>query len=760
MNREHGVRVRARMVRKALALALAAALSPLAAGPLTARAAGLSVGDVLAGGVGGRIFHFDPHGKLLNVLDTQTENAGNAPSQESGMCFDAALDLFTTNNSAASVSKFDSQGNLVTSSWAGNFNVHPESCARDSAGNVYVGSIAPGDLRKFSPTGTLLAIDAPSAPSLGVGWIDLAADGCTLYYTSGTASILRYNVCTAAQLADFADKIPTTCNALRIRPSGEVLAACGAAVDRFSSSGTLIQSYSTASFNQEQAFQLDLDIDGTSFWLTDGLAGDLDKVDIETGRVLFQVQTSAALNSVAIVPGPPQPNPPVAASLPPVQAELVVCGNAPVSGLPSASSTPCVRTLGSAVLNGNSVTVSGTTGGASAGATATVGGSTVTGVASSYTTSGGVTVAGRGVPPNISLQVQYVPAGSTVLCGAQFWSASNPPSPGAGILGTLTADGSGNFASPGVLPLPSPAPLGQAQICVVEPQPPSPQTMPAGSYTVPLTVASGSGPGSCLQSASTGHNGFTVAGGQGAWWNGDPGVAGPTGGVYAKIAEYNPFTAAGVGDVTSSTMIYAPSTAGVVQTAQTGWTKGDLHFPPGTPPQQFAEYVDSTAGVDVFLSGVSGATVPTGTTQQAGALGTAVVGDSEYYATTFDPTTQLTNALGVTAPGEFNFYVNNTLVAAIPGTFSPSDTHVGTTVHAGTDQIAGGVNDHEHFSDVYAYEPAGQPSSGSATQRWHSFDQQAVTKVVTSLVAGYAQTSAGNPAAGTTVDAWDSTCSM
>ena len=750
MNREHGVGLRARMVRAALALALAATLSPLAAGPLTARAAGLSVGDVLAGGVGGRIFHFDQHGKLLNVLDTQTENANNAPSQETGMCFDPALDLFTTNNSAASVSKFDSQGNLLASSWAGNFNLHPESCAQDSAGNVYVGSTGPGDLRKFSPTGTLLAIDAPAAPSQGVGWIDLAADGCTLYYTSGTASILRYNVCTATQLADFADNIPTACNALRIRPSGEVLAACGADVDRFSSSGTLIQSYYAS------AVDLDLDVDGTSFWVTDNLTGDLDKVDIETGRILLSLQTGVALNSVAIVPGPPQPNPPVAASLPTAQVELVVCGDAPVSGLPSASSTPCGRELSTTP----NETVSGQTTGVAG--NVTVGGSTVTGAASSYSTSGGVTVAGRGEPPNASLQVQFLPAGSTVSCGAQVWSASSPP-PGGAVLGTLTADGDGNFASAGVLPLPSSTPLGQAQVCVVVPTPVSTTiNMPVTQQTVPLTVVSGSGPGSCLQSASTGHNGFTTASGQGAWWNGDPGVAGPTGGVYAKIAEYNPFTAAAVGDVTSSTMLYAPSTVGVVQTAQTGWTKGDLHFPPGTPPQQFAEYVDSTAGVgvDVFFSGVSGATAPTGTTQQAGALGTAVVGDSEYYATTFDPTTQLTNALGVTAPGEFNFYVNDTLVAAIPGTFSPSDTRVGTTVHAGTDQIAGGVNDHEHFSDVYTYEPAGQPSSGSPNQRWHSFDQQSVTKVVTSLVAGYAQTSAGNPAAGATVDAWDSTCAM
>lgn len=739
---------RNRLVRAVLATSLALCASPAAMVPLGVHAASLSVGDVLLGGVNGRIYHYDEHGALIGVLDTQTENAGNAPSEEAGMCFDPALDLYSTNLDASSMTEFDSQGNILRNPWAANFDVFPQSCVRDSTGNTYVGSTGPGDLRKFSAAGALLATYEPITQGGGVDGLDIASDGCTLYYTSDATNILRFNACTNTQLSDFADGVGTTCTKLRIRQDGSVLVSCaatgaGGGVYRLNSGGTVVQYYSATSINQASTAALDLDPDGTAFWVTDNLAGAVAKVDIDTGRVLLQMQTGIAIDSLAVVPGTRQADPPVAAAMPAPQQELVVCGNAPVSGLLAPDSTPCGRMLlGATPL----------TGAALLGQPASA-----SGLASVTSTAGGVTVAGRGALPNTSLQIQYMPNLSPP-CGATFWSTSTPPPAGAAILGAVTADGNGNYATAGALALPSPAPVGWVQVCALEPPLPGTST-PAAQLVVNVLVVSGTGPGTCLQS-STGHNGFTTAAGQGVWWNGDPGAVGSTGGVYAKISTYNPATAPLVGDVTASTMIDTPSPVGAVQSAQTGWTKGDLHFPPGTPPQTFAEYVDSTAGVDEFFSGVSGALVPAGTSQQAGALGDAVTGDSEYYATTFDPTTQLTNSLGLTAPGEFNFYVDDTLVASIPGTFTPRDTRVGTSVHAGADQVPGGVNDHEHFSDVYAYEPAGRPPSGSPNQRWQSFDAQSVTRVVTPLVSSYAQTSSGNPAAGATVDTWDSTCSM
>lgn len=753
MNREHGLRARARLVRGVVAVALATAISPLAMAPLTAHAAPLAYGDLLVSGPGGRIYHFDPHGTLLNVMDTQTENTSNAPSREAAVCFDAGLDVFSTNYDAGSMTEFNLQGNIVANPWAGSFNTNPQSCVRDSAGNTYIGSANPGGLTKLSPTSTLLATYSPTSQGGGVVGIDLAPDGCTIYYTSASSSILRYDACTSTQLSDFVDNITTVCDTVKIRSGGDVLVACavvgaGGGVYHYDSAGHLLQFYSAASFNQTAPSALALDPDGTSFWVGDGDTGSVDKVDIETGRVLTQLQTGIALNNMAIVPGPKQAEPPVATSLSALQDELVVCGNAPVSGMPSASSTPCVRTLSGAAVQPATSQLGQTP--------------TVTGAANVEQSSGAVTVAGRGAPPNETLQAQFVPAGSTASCGSLFWSASSPPPSGGLVLGTMTADGNGNYASTGALTLPSSTPLGQAQVCVVQPAPPGTST-PTAQQTVPVTIVSGTGPNTCLLSG-TGHATSTAGAGDGAWWNGDTGaVGGSTGGVYARISNYNPSVAPIVGDVTASTVIYAPpsiSSPGAVQMAQTGWTKGDLHFPPGTPPQQFAEYVDTNVNLDVFFSGVSGAVLPTGTTQQAGALGTAVTGDSDYYATTFDPTTQLTNALNLPAPGQFNFYVNNTLVASMPGTFTPRDTRVGTWVHAGTDQIAGGVNDPEHFSDVYAYEPAGPAPSGSTTERWLSFDQQAVTPVVTAPVSTYAQMTAANPAAGATVDTWDSTCSM
>ena len=764
MNREPGLRARARALRGVVAVALATAVSPLVVGPLTAHADTLSTGDVLVGTVGGRIAHYDPHGKLLNVLDTSTVSATAAPNLEAGMCFDPAQDVYTTNFNASSMTELNSQGSIVHNPWVSGFNTHPESCVEDASGNTFVGSVAPGDLRKISPGESLLATYTPTVEKDGIDWVDLASDQCTIYYTSAGSNIFRYNTCTSTQLSDFADNVSANCAALRIRAGGDVLLACpdpiggsGAGVYHLDATGKVIQVYSAASFNQVEPFALDLDPDGMSFWVGDETTGTLDKIDVETGRVLVQVQTGVSnLGGIAVVPGPRPAAPPVAASLPPVQTEFVVCGDAPVTGLPSASSTPCVRSLtGTVVQQTSSVTGQA---------------ATVTGAANAFTANGAFTVAGRGAPPNASLQVQYVPSGVSAQCGLSFWSSSNPPPGGAVWFPSLTADQNGNYASAGALTLPNPTAAGTAQICVVSPPPPGTST-PLAQQTVPVTIVTGDGTkATCLQSSPS-HNTFTSStAADGAWWNGDPGANGPTGGVYAKISNYNPSVTKGTGEVTASTMLYTvpPTPLGAVQTAQTGWTKGDLHFPPGTPPQQFAEYVDTTVGVDVFFSGVSGAipTVqvpgapsvppsppsppsPPGTVQLANGLGTAVVGDSDYYATLFDPTTNLVNAVGHFAPGEFNFYVDNTLVASIPGTFAPADTRVGTTVATGTDQIAGGVSNPEHFSDAWAY-----------AHGWHSFDAQTVTPVVTKDVATYASMSATNPAAGATVNTWDTSCSM
>jgi hypothetical protein len=134
-------------------------------------------------------------------------------------------------------------------------------------------------------------------------------------------------------------------------------------------------------------------------------------------------------------------------------------------------------------------------------------------------------------------------------------------------------------------------------------------------------------------------------------------------------------------------------------------------------------------------------------------MGDAVVGDADYYTTLFDPTTPA----GPT--GQFNFMINNDVVVQLAGTFTPLGTQVASEIHAGGDQLAGGAQAPEHFTDTYAYWPAGIPAAGSPSP-WQSFDQQHVNESISDKIKSYARMSLGNPAAGITVNTWDNSCTI
>jgi hypothetical protein len=235
-------------------------------------------GDVFAGVGTGRIKHFSPTGTLIETLDTTTGS-----SEDLGMCFDSVGNLYTTDSfgSANTMSKFSNTGALLLANFGSGFDQNPESCIVDNTQNVYVGQ--PDGLRKvlkFNTSGTPLASFAPTTQNRGTDWIDLASDQCTLFYTSEGTSIKRFNVCTNTQLTDFASGLPTSCFALRIRPNGEVMAACDTQVIRLNSSGSVTQTYPISG---EFIFALNLDPDGTHFWTGGYFTGNVFKVDIATG---------------------------------------------------------------------------------------------------------------------------------------------------------------------------------------------------------------------------------------------------------------------------------------------------------------------------------------------------------------------------------------------------------------------------------------------------------------------------------------------
>ncbi len=219
-----------------------------------------NVGDVFAGVGRGKFNHFSPTGVLLETLD-DGQVVGSGEDATTGMCFDPAGNMYGTNLDKNTMSKFSNNGTLLAATF-GTFNSNPESCLITNGGNtMYVSEVlGSGNILKLGlPSGTQQAAYGTARSD----WIDLASDGCTMFFTDEGPSIHRWNVCTNTGLPNFTNIGPAF-YALRILPNGDVLAAGGASVRRFNSAGTLIADY-TAS-GETFFFALNLDPDGTHFW--------------------------------------------------------------------------------------------------------------------------------------------------------------------------------------------------------------------------------------------------------------------------------------------------------------------------------------------------------------------------------------------------------------------------------------------------------------------------------------------------------------
>src|SRR3972149_6677025 len=121
--------------RTLMALIILIALIASMVGQLlpVAAAVPFGVGDVFAGVGAGKIKHFSPTGVFLEELDTATGS-----NEEKGMAFDSSGNLFVTNLTHNSMSKFNNGDNFISPFGSG-FNLHPESIVFDAAGNLYVG---------------------------------------------------------------------------------------------------------------------------------------------------------------------------------------------------------------------------------------------------------------------------------------------------------------------------------------------------------------------------------------------------------------------------------------------------------------------------------------------------------------------------------------------------------------------------------------------------------------------------------------------
>jgi len=249
-------------------------------------------GDVFAGVGNGQIKWYR-NGVLIATLQVPGDPP---PAYDTGMAFDAAGNLYSTDFSSGTVSKFDNSGNFLGTFASG--MVDPESILFDSTGNAYVGQ-ADGthQVLKFNSSGTLLSSFSPATQDRGTDWIDLAPDQKTLFYTSEGDLIKRFDVSTATQLADFnSTPLPGRAFALRVLPNGNVLVADSNAALQLDPSGTIIHTYTPCDCGS--LFSLNLDPDGLHFWVGDVSSGNIYQIRIADGGTVVDQTISTFVDTL------------------------------------------------------------------------------------------------------------------------------------------------------------------------------------------------------------------------------------------------------------------------------------------------------------------------------------------------------------------------------------------------------------------------------------------------------------------------------
>ena len=266
-------------------------------------------GDVFVGGnTGGMIKHYNSAGTLVDTLTT------GAVWQVTGMCFDEFGDMYATNFSDQTITKLDDTGHILQAQWGGFFNGRPEACTVDRNGNVYVGLVdsptGVNELLKFNENGSLLAGWRPDVSWRGVDFFELAADNCTLLYTSEYVTIKRFDVCTGSQLTDFALPNDAQCWGVRIDPFGQVIAAC-ADLNVIDGNGVVTHEWNSAHYS---LYGLALDPSASTAWATASTSSqtpniDLMQFDLQTGAILSTTSPDGGADGVAVfgsaTPGQP-----------------------------------------------------------------------------------------------------------------------------------------------------------------------------------------------------------------------------------------------------------------------------------------------------------------------------------------------------------------------------------------------------------------------------------------------------------------------
>ena len=267
---------------------------------------GAAPGDVFVAVLGGAVQWRSPDGTLRQTLPAYSDG------QVSSVAFDAAGNLYVPHWAGATtpgntVVRYAPNGILMGTFGSG-YNLNPSSMTFDADGNVYVGQAdGTGDILKFDPAGNLIASFDVAVGNRGTDHIDLARDGCTMFYASRTQDVFRYDVCTGTQLPNFnTQPLPGyETYHLRVLPDGGVLVADTRWIVRLDASGNQIQTYEApGEYNYWGG--VDLVGDGT-FWASNAFSATIYRFNLQSGAIVSSFTTGTGEWSAAGVGVKPRP---------------------------------------------------------------------------------------------------------------------------------------------------------------------------------------------------------------------------------------------------------------------------------------------------------------------------------------------------------------------------------------------------------------------------------------------------------------------
>jgi hypothetical protein len=242
------------------------------------------VGDVFVGIGNGQYKVFDKDG---NLKETVPNGQGGMTG---GCAFDSTYHLFTTNISQAKIFRYkiDHPHGVLQSINPASATSGAGSIVFAGNGDFYVGDPTAGAIRKYDHAGVLQMTYSVAVENGGTNWIDLTADGKTIFYTSEGRLVKRFDVFNNAQLRPFANLgYPGSPHfqlfALRLLPDGGLLVADKKNIKRLNKWGKVVQVYDADSQNDWRS--LNLDPNGSSFWAGDATSGKFYRFSIATGAI-------------------------------------------------------------------------------------------------------------------------------------------------------------------------------------------------------------------------------------------------------------------------------------------------------------------------------------------------------------------------------------------------------------------------------------------------------------------------------------------